>query len=295
MTRGTGARHSGSQSEFDFIAELDNAGQSPDCSGHAAIPGRVLQEIARLADSKGSRARAAIEDVLWLKCDAILGATARRRFAEQFIAERAERVREFLAGLGLSRGSEEADAYAPGAWSLAEERRGRGRTFVISGIRAPSGGSVSVRLKVREFNSPAQVWRAIQEVIGSGDYPPPGASLWRRLWRGFTYTDAAGLCRRAAGIREGLLAESADHHAKESGVPPRAIAGGLLPSCAQASPRLQKQKTRPRLEPRTGSFVDADERPRATPIVAWGLVAVNHPGTRSSHDSRDEFLPDSPR
>jgi hypothetical protein len=74
----------------------------------------------------------------------------------------------------------------------------------------------------------------------------------------------AGLCRRAAGIREELSADSADRLAKEGGVPPHATAGGLMPPCTQASPRLHQQKTRPRLAPRTGSSVDA-ERLLTTP------------------------------
>lgn len=194
-------------------------------------------------------------------------------FGDKQPTDGAEQVRQILDGLGLAR---DADAYTPGTWSLAEEGRSRGRTLVISGIRSPGGETVSVRLTVRQSNSATQVWRAIQGAIGSGKYPQPGASLWRRLWSGGSYIDAAGLRRRAAGIREGLLAASA--------------AAGESPSYTRAPlSRPHQQKTRLEGATSGGQFsVDAGERLKlASPLWrrASPVSKASTPG--DPDDSRD--------
>lgn len=295
MTRQSGSSRDVSQSTFAFVDELYGQDQPTDSPGHSGIPDHVLQAINRLADTNGSRARAAIEDVLRLECPGILGSTARRLYICLFLAVRAERLREFLDGLGLARNSDEPEDYGPGTWTLTEDREGRGRAFVLTGIRTPGGGSTSVRLNAGEFNSAAKAWKAVQRAIGSGDHPRPTAGQWRRLWSGFNFKDADGWPQRAAGIRAWLWAEFVDRQAKEGVLPPDTTVGGLLPSRMLAPlPRAAKQKTRPRLEPRTGSSESAGERPQAPLILAGGLIGVNNHDTRSPHDSRDEFLSNVP-
>jgi len=169
------------QTVFPFIAELPE--QSTTIADYA-IPDHVLREMALLADRKGRKASAAIEDLLLRECGATLGSVARRAIAAGFLAERAERQQAFLEGLGLRRDEESPDCYAPGTWSISQEWRPSGPVFTITGIRDLVGGSASARLDAKAFYRAASVLNAITRAIGPGDYAKPSPEEWRRIWHG---------------------------------------------------------------------------------------------------------------
>jgi len=176
------------QAQFAFIAELPE--QSTTIADYS-VPDHVQRELALLAGRKGRKASAAIEDLLLRECGTTLGAAARRVIAAGFLAERAERQRVFLQGIGLHR-DEESPRYFLGSWTLSQQWAATGPVFTITGLRDAAGGSVSVRLAAKAFHRAASVLTAITRALGPGDYARPSASEWQRIWHGGR-KDAAGL------------------------------------------------------------------------------------------------------
>lgn len=191
------------QTEFPFVADLPE--QSSSIADYS-IPERVLREVTVLADRKGAKASAAIEDILFRECGETLGSVARRAIAAGFLAERAERQQAFLEGLGLRRNEESPDGYATGTWSISQGWAATGPIFTIAGIRDAAGGSISVRLGAREFHRAASVMTAIIRVIDPGDYAKPSPEEWRRIWHGGSQNEAGLMAQLLAGLNTGSSA-----------------------------------------------------------------------------------------
>lgn len=191
------------QTEFPFVDELPEQWTA---LGDYSVPDHVLREMTLLADRMGHKAATAIEDVLVRECGTTLGSTARRAIAARFLADRAERQRAFLEGLGLRRDEESPDRYATGTWSISQGWAATGPVFTITGIRDAAGGSISVRLGAREFHRAASVMTAIIRAIDPGDYAKPSSEEWRRIWHGSRQDETGLMAHLLAGLNNGSQA-----------------------------------------------------------------------------------------
>jgi hypothetical protein len=119
----------------------------------------------------------------------------------------------FCEGLGLRQLGESPLRYGPGSWILTQEGDAADPIFVISGIRAPTGDLVSVRLIARAFYRAASALNAVIRELGPGRRARPSASTWNRIWWGDTYRAADGGRQKATGLMGALLAEANERRA----------------------------------------------------------------------------------
>lgn len=139
----------------------------------------------------------------------------REAIVDRMVADRAERQHQALEGLGLVRSTVTPYQYLPGTWSMTGVREAHGYVFVVSGIRAPSGAVVSVRLTSKECHSAALAWKAIARAIGPEKVLKPSAAEWRRVWWGFDYSIRRGQRRRALGVWIVMHREMVDRLGKQ--------------------------------------------------------------------------------
>lgn len=165
---------------------------------------RRLSEATRKAyaiiEKNGQQARGLASLLLETEYRSDLPDDEREAIVDRWIADRRERQHQFLEGLGLVRDTAKPYQYGPGTWSLTAEREEHGYIFVISGIRAPSGAEVSIRLTAKECHSAALAWKAIARAIGPEKVLKPSAAEWRRFWVGFDYSIRRRKRRTALGI-----------------------------------------------------------------------------------------------
>jgi hypothetical protein len=198
MLRSSEVSHSPHQTQFAFVAELP---EQSTCIADYSVPDRVLREMALLADRMGHKAADAVADVLFRECSETFGETARRAITTGFLAERADRWRSFLEGLGLCRDTVLPDRYSPGSWTLSEKWGASGPVFIVGGIRSPEAGLTSARLEAKAFHRAASALRAIIRAIGPGDYAKPPAAEWRRIWHGERQDEAGLMAALLAGLK----------------------------------------------------------------------------------------------
>ncbi len=170
-------------------------------------PERTLRAAHGLADLLGPRARGEVASLFDRECSTILGAGDRQELLDDFLAARPARLSRLLTSLGLACSPEEPCLCEPGTWTLTVECDGPRFTFMVSGIRTPSGVVTSARMTGKVFLTPSLAWREIANAAGVAKQPKPFAKEWRRIWDGFEYRSRSGERRRAVGIRLALRAD----------------------------------------------------------------------------------------
>ncbi len=111
--------------------------------------------------------------------------------------------------MGLIRSPERAREYDPGAWRLTIVHSDPVE-YMLSGIRSPSAGSVSVHLCADEFMSPAKTAKKILATTTDVDPTTPTPKAWEHLWDGHVRRDDDGNRVNVVGLRAKLL-NASDH------------------------------------------------------------------------------------